>query len=224
MGSVVTWRCASSVPTSVHGIASRGLPATGVAATSWSAMACSYHAVVRGGAGVGRVDVVPLGLVAGARVVETGRGVIQESQGRRGAPGRDKRLTLDLLDAIAEATDGGQLVDSRELELRGSAPSELLILGWAGAPWPTEQVWRELRLLWDEGLIGAENTKTLADPAGKTSLRIFGLTASGWALLDELAAELRRPVRSSWLAMHRNTVIAAVGVAAAVLTAIAAFL
>jgi hypothetical protein len=146
------------------------------------------------------------------------------SEGRPGSPGRDKRLTLDLLEAIAEATEGGQHVNSSELELRGSAPSELLNLGWAGAPWPPEQVWRELRLLWDEGLIRAENTKTLADPAGKTSLLIFGLTADGWALLGKLlAAERRRPVRT-WLARHRDTMIAVVGVAAAVLTAIAAFL
>jgi hypothetical protein len=141
--------------------------------------------------------------VGRARVVETGR-----SQGRRGAPGRDKRLTLDLLDAIAEATEGGQLVDSSELELRG---------------WPLEQVWLELRLLRDGGLIRAENIKDLSDPDGMTSLRITGLTADGWALRDELAAELRRPVRTR-LARHRNTVIAVVGVAAAVLTAIAAFL
>jgi hypothetical protein len=162
-----------------------------------------------------------------ARVVETGRSVIQGDQGRRAAPERDKRLTLDLLEAIAEATEADQLVKSSELELRGSAPPELLILGWAGAPWPPEQAWRELRLLWDKGLIRAENIKTLAETAGKTSLLIFGLTADGWALRDELAAELRRPVRS-WLSRDWKwaigTVIAIVGAAATVLGAIAAFL
>jgi hypothetical protein len=221
-GSTWTFRPPSSVQATVQGMASRGLSAAGVASTSWSAMAeVSFQLW----SGAGSAVMTPSGsaprgaglqLVGMARVVETGRDVIQGREGRRGAPERDKRLTLDLLDAIASATEGGQHVNSSELELRGSAPSELLILGWAGARWPPEQVWRELRLLWDEGLIRAENTKTLADHG--TSLLIFGLTAEGWERLGELR---RSPVHSLltkyWTVLVPMLVSAVVAVVIAVL-------
>jgi hypothetical protein len=190
-GSTWTVRPPSSVQATVQGMASRGLSAAGVASTSWSAMAeVSFQLW----SGAGSAVMTPSGsaprgaglqLVGMARVVETGRDVIQGREGRRGAPERDKRLTRDLLNAIARATEGGQAVNSSELELRG---------------WPLEQVWQELRLLWDDGLIRAQNTKTLSDHG--TSLLIFGLTADGWARRDEL----RRPIRS-WLARNRGTVI-----------------
>jgi hypothetical protein len=128
--------------------------------------------------------------------------VVRGRRRRRGEPGRDKRLTRDLLDAIASATEDGQSVNSSKLKLRF----------W----WAPEQVWQELRLLWDLGLIRAESRKTLSDPDSMTALLIFGLTADGWELYNELR-------RSPWLNWLTNrwrwligTVITAVGVAAAV--------
>jgi hypothetical protein len=66
-----------------------------------------------------------------------------------GPPARDQRLALELLEVIARATEGGQLVNSRKLELSGWAP---------------EQVWQELRLLWEQDLIRGTDTKVLSDP------------------------------------------------------------
>jgi hypothetical protein len=111
-------------------------------------------------------------------------------------------LTRDLLDASASATEDGQPVNSSKLKLRF----------W----WAPEQVWQELRLLWDLGLIRAESRKTLSDPDGMTKLLIFGLTAEGW----EQRNELRRSPWLNWLTNRWRwligTVITAVGVAAAV--------
>jgi hypothetical protein len=108
-------------------------------------------------------------------------------------PRRDARLTLELLDVIARATEGGQPVRSSEFEtLRG---------------WTPEQVWRELRLVWDEELIRCTNTKELSDPAGKTSLLIHDLTPAGWKRLDDLNQRYRRRARwvlkQSWPAAER---------------------
>ena len=60
-------------------------------------------------------------------------------------PKRDKRLTLELLDEIARATEGGQPTTTSEMDTRQG--------------WTREQVWRELMLLWDENLIRAEDIK-----------------------------------------------------------------
>jgi hypothetical protein len=61
-------------------------------------------------------------------------------------------------------------------------------------------IWQELRLLWEENLIRAGDIKTVDDERG-TNLRIYGLTDQGWKRLDELASQIRRPVRS-WVARH----------------------
>jgi hypothetical protein len=113
-------------------------------------------------------------------------------------PRRHERLTLELLEAIARATEGGQPTTTRKLETRQG--------------WTQEQVWRELRLQWDGGLIRASSIKVLQDPGGKTNLRIEGLTAEGWKRYNELR---RSPFRA-WL--ERNwqwvvtTVIAVAGI------------
>jgi hypothetical protein len=115
---------------------------------------------------------------------------------------RDERLTLELLEEIARATAGGQSTRSTEMETRQG--------------WTREQVWRELELLWDEGLIRARSEKDLSDVG--PDLLIQGLTGDGWARY----AGLRRPVRF-WF--ERNwkwvigTVIAVAGIAATILVA-----
>jgi hypothetical protein len=104
-------------------------------------------------------------------------------------PRRDKRLTLELLEEVARATEGGQPTTTSEMETREG--------------WTPEQVWRELRLLWDEGLIRATSIKDLSDPEGRTNLRISGLTAEGWARYNEPRPG---PIRS-WFSKHWLAVV-----------------
>jgi hypothetical protein len=113
---------------------------------------------------------------------------------------RDKRLTLELLEAIARVTEGGQPTTTRQLETRRG--------------WTQEQVWRELRLLWEEELIRASSIKVLRDPEGKTNLRIDGLTAEGWVRYNELR---RSPFRS-WLERNWMWVVTTVIAVVAVVT------
>jgi hypothetical protein len=108
----------------------------------------------------------------------------------REPPRRDPRLTLKLLDVIARATEGGQSVRSSELEtLRG---------------WNSDQVRRELKLLWDGGLIRGTDTKDLSN---SVSMLIRDLTPAGWASLEELHQRHRRRARwasrQSWPVVER---------------------
>jgi hypothetical protein len=120
-------------------------------------------------------------------------------------PKRDKRLTLELLDEIARATEGGQPTTTSEMETRQG--------------WTREQVWRELMLLSGENLIRAEDIKTPNDERGKTNLRIDRLTEKGWRRYDEL----RWPIRA-WLARDWKWLITTVIAVAALAVAILALL
>jgi hypothetical protein len=114
----------------------------------------------------------------------------------------DKRLTLELLEEIVRSTKGGRTTSSDELETRRG--------------WTREQVWQELRRLWEKRLIHAEVVKDLNDPVDKVSLLITGLTAAGWAYYNAM----RRPDRSWFAGNWMWAVMAVIAAVAAVLTAL----
>ena len=122
-------------------------------------------------------------------------------------PRRNERLTLDLLDIIARATEGGQSVKSIELEtLRG---------------WTPEQIKRELKLLWDEGLIRGTDTKDLSK---SVSMLIRDLSPAGWTRLEELHLRHRRRARwalkQSWPTVERWILATLVPIAVAICAAL----
>ena len=120
-------------------------------------------------------------------------------------PRRDERLTLDLLETIARATEGGQPVKSSELETMQG--------------WTPEQVKRELKLLWEEGQIRGIDMKSYANPV---SMIIHDLSPAGWARLEQLHQRYRSPVRwrlkQSWPAVERWLLQPVVQIAVAVAT------
>jgi len=122
-------------------------------------------------------------------------------------PRRDERLTLDLLETIARATEGGQPVKSSELETMQG--------------WTPEQIKRELKLLWEEGQIRGIDMKSYASPV---SMIIHDLSPKGWARLEELHQRYRRPVRwrlkRSWPAVERWLLATVAPVAVAVCVAV----
>jgi hypothetical protein len=118
----------------------------------------------------------------------------------------DKRLTLKLLEAIVKATEGGQVVRSTDMALRG---------------WAQEQVWLGLSAVMDEGLIRAKRElRDLQDHPDDPSLLIEGLTAAGWAVYDELRSH---PVRR-WITRHSGLIMVLATVAVVVVGVLSIFL